>query len=109
MRFIELGNYTKQVTDLMDDSSYKSLQTHLMDNPKSGNFLTGSKYLRKIRWSGKSKGRRGGSRHIYYFCDFLNTFFMLYAYGKNDKEDLMKRETKILDSMVEQLIEEYRG
>jgi mRNA-degrading endonuclease RelE of RelBE toxin-antitoxin system len=109
MRFIELGNYTKQVCALMSDSSYKALQNHLVLNPKSGKFYPGSKYLRKIRWGDEKQGKRGGTRHIYYFYDSCNTFFMLYAYGKNDKEDITKKELKIIDKMVEQLTKEYGG
>jgi len=109
MKFIELGNYTKQLNELMDDASYKKLQSHLIENPKSGKFILGSKYLRKIRWQSKGKGKRGGSRHIYYFYDKEPVFFMLFTYGKDELEDLTKREARSLDSLVEQLIKEYRS
>jgi mRNA-degrading endonuclease RelE of RelBE toxin-antitoxin system len=109
MRFIEFGNYTKQVSELLDPDSYKELQAHLMVNPKSGRFIPGSKYLRKIRWSSKGKGKRGGTRHIYYHHSYVGTFFMLYAYGKSDAENISKSEAKILDQMVETVIKEYRS
>lgn len=107
MKFIELGNYTKQLTELMDDASYKKFQAYLIEEPKVGKFLLGSKYLRKVRWQSKGKGKRGGSRHIYYFYDKEDTFFMLFAYGKDELEDLTKKEAKSLDGLVEKLIKEY--
>jgi hypothetical protein len=81
----------------------------LVANPKAGRFYPGSKYLRKIRWKSEEHGKRGGTRHIYYFYDAQGIFFMLFVYGKNEQDDLTSKELKQIDTMVEQLIKEYGG
>ncbi len=82
----------------MDDDSYQAFQSHLLNHPKAGKFLSGSKCLRKIRWKSQDGGKRGGTRHIYYFLDDSGTFFMLYAYGRNEQEDISSKEAKSLMS-----------
>jgi hypothetical protein len=50
----------------MDDDTYQSMQLALVLRPKLGSIIRGSGGLRKLRWSLKGMGKRGGSRTIYY-------------------------------------------
>ena len=36
-----------------------------MANPESGDLILGSGGLRKLRWAGSGRGKRGGMRVIY--------------------------------------------
>ena len=58
--------------------------------------------MRKIRQAAKGKGKRGGSRVIYYFAVAKDVFFMLDVYAKNEKSDLTQAEIKDLRSIVEE-------
>ncbi|GAC11672.1 hypothetical protein GCHA_3742 [Paraglaciecola chathamensis S18K6] len=40
-----------------------------MSDPKQGDVIQGTGGLRKLRVASKGKGKRGGSRVIYYFFD----------------------------------------
>jgi hypothetical protein len=64
MRFIETPIFTRAVDDLLDDEQYRSLQLALLLRPESGALIPGMGGLRKIRWSLKGKGKRGGCRII---------------------------------------------
>ena len=48
MEFIESVVYTSRLVKAMKDTDYKDLQNFLIKMPKKGDFIKGSKYLRKI-------------------------------------------------------------
>lgn len=64
MEFIEAPLFTKLIYDYMDDIEYSALQTKLASKPETGDIIPGSGGVRKMRWSGKGKGKRGGLRII---------------------------------------------
>jgi hypothetical protein len=99
--FIETSIFTKTITSLLPDESYKSLQVELLRRPDSGAIIKGSGGLRKIRWSIDGSGKRGGIRVIYYY-DHPNRVFMLLAYKKNFQENLTPAQTKVLRRVVEE-------
>ena len=62
--FIEHPTFTKQIESLFEDDEYRRLQTDRAANPESGDVIPGLAGLRKLRWSAKGKGKRGGGRII---------------------------------------------
>jgi mRNA-degrading endonuclease RelE of RelBE toxin-antitoxin system len=67
---------------------------------KSSNWkwIQGTGGLRKIRVASKGRGKRGGSRVIYYYFDIFKRFYLLTIYAKNEITDLtpeQKRQLKI--------------
>ena len=66
MLIVETSVFTRRVLKLLSDESYRSLQQVLVANPEAGNLIRQSGGLRKIRWSGEGRGKRGGVRIIYY-------------------------------------------
>jgi len=66
MKIIETPIFTKQLEKILDDEEYRQLQNNLVLNPDSGKIIKGSGGLRKMRWAGSGRGKRGGSRVIYY-------------------------------------------
>lgn len=102
MVFIESRAFTKAITKLMDDEDYGDLQLALCDRPDAGKLIPGSGGLRKIRWSAKGKGKRGGARVIYYWWREKYQISLLLAYAKNEQEDLTKDQIKILRRVMEE-------
>ena len=102
MEFIETSIFTKQIQDLFDDESYRELQKQLMYRPDSGAVIPGSGGLRKIRWAGSNRGKRGGTRIIYYNLHTDGMCLMLYAYAKNAMEDLTKSQLQRLSALVKE-------
>ncbi len=84
----------------MDDGAYAGLQHHLSKHPDSGAVIQGTGGVRKIRWSGSGRGKRGGSRLIYYW-DCGHTILMLYVYLKNERENLTSDQKKLMKQIAE--------
>ena len=101
MEFVETSVFNKQITALLSDEEYMVLQVALSENPKVGVAIPGGGGLRKLRWSGSGRGKRGGIRVIYYIITD-DTLFLLMAYAKNRKADLSKEELKILVDLIKE-------
>ena len=101
MLIIETTIFTKLIARLMDDDSYRELQDVLIGNPETGDVIPGSGGLRKIRWRVAGRGKRGGVRVIYYRVNTAERIYMLYAYAKNEVEDLTRGQLKALRQIVE--------
>ena len=46
------------------------------------------------------RGKRGGARVIYYWATKHDQIFMLYAYAKNERDDLTKDQLSVLRAVV---------
>jgi mRNA-degrading endonuclease RelE of RelBE toxin-antitoxin system len=101
MTFYETDIFTEQIVNLIDDDSYAELQTRLIIDPEAGDLIPRSLGLRKIRWKARGRGKRGGIRVIYYLVH-REEVFMLYAYAKNDREDITQDQARKLRELVEQ-------
>jgi len=104
LRFVETSVFTRQITELLDDSEYAEFQAALALRPDLGSLISGTGGLRKVRWShaGRGKGKRGGTRVIYYWHQPGEAVYLLVAYSKGQRDDLSAREKKILRQLVEE-------
>ena len=105
MRLVETSIFTRQIRALLTDEEYRELQTTLILRPRSGAIIWGSGGLRKVRWGGRSHGRRGGIRVIYFWHAAADTIFMLFAYSKNDQDDLTPQQVAKLRRVVREDLE----
>jgi mRNA-degrading endonuclease RelE of RelBE toxin-antitoxin system len=99
--FVETPIFTKRVLQLMDDESYAALQVHLAKRPDAGDLIRGSAGMRKIRWAGSGRGKRGGLRIIYYWWVAKDRISMLLVYPKNERDDLTADQVKLLRKALE--------
>lgn len=67
-----------------------------MAGPPLNRALVPTGGLRKLRWAAKGKGRRGGSRVIYYFHNLDIPIFLMAIFSKNIQTDLSPRQRKAL-------------
>jgi mRNA-degrading endonuclease RelE of RelBE toxin-antitoxin system len=81
--FIETPLFTRLVSEHLTDEEYAALQDALAADPESGALIRGSGGLRKLRWSVRGRGKRGGVRVIYYLRDRAGVIWMLTIYAKN--------------------------
>ncbi len=94
--------FTKQVKQLLDVESYRLLQLRLIADPEAGALIPGTGGLRKIRWQGSGRGKRGGIRAIYYWATKDDVVLMLLAYPKNERDDLSPEQKKVLRALVKE-------
>ena len=101
MIIVETSIFTKQVLKLLSDDEYRKLQTVLVNRPDAAPIIRGSGGLRKMRWSTKGKGKRGGVRVIYYWVVEQDSLLMLFMYPKTKQDTLTPSQIKILRQIVE--------
>jgi mRNA-degrading endonuclease RelE of RelBE toxin-antitoxin system len=100
----ETSIFTKQVQKLFDRESYRLLQLRLVAEPDAGDLIRGTSGLRKIRWEGAGRGKRGGVRVIYFWARKQDVMLMLLIYGKNEQDDLTPKQKGVLKKLIQ---EEY--
>jgi mRNA-degrading endonuclease RelE of RelBE toxin-antitoxin system len=88
MEFIESPLFTKLIHNYMDDTEYSALQIDLASRPDAGDIIPGSGGVRKLRWGGKGKGKRGGFRIIYYWKSRKDEIWLLTIYAKSEAENI---------------------
>ena len=100
MVIIETPVFTKRVLDALTDDEYRELQQFIVEHPEAGSIIPGSHGLRKLRWTMSGKGKRGGTRIIYYWLRPKDTILMLFVFKKNEQSDLSKDQLKVLKAIV---------
>jgi len=81
--FIETQLFSKLARNYLSDEEYRRLQLALADNPELGAVIKGTGGVRKVRWAGSGRGKRGGVRVIYYARRPAGAIWMLTIYPKN--------------------------
>jgi mRNA-degrading endonuclease RelE of RelBE toxin-antitoxin system len=104
MVILETSVFTRQVKELLGDDEYRLLQVELAERPDAGKLIPGSHGLRKVRWSAKGKGKRGGTRVIYYWAESYSQILMLFIYSKGEIGDLTRSQIMHLNKIMK---EEY--
>jgi hypothetical protein len=105
MRFVETPVFTAIIRDLLPDDEYRALQSALLLRPEQGTIIPGSGGIRKLRWSGRGRGKRGGLRVIYFWFVSEGVVYMLYAYAKGVAADLTPAQIKVLRGLVKEEFE----
>lgn len=101
MVIIETPIFTKLIKAILSDEEYRLLQIHLVNRPDVGKIIPESSGLLKVRWSAGGHGKRGGIRVIYYWFVPQDTILFLFAYSKNEKDDLTKEQFRQLRKVIE--------
>jgi len=95
MEFIESPIFTKLISDYFkEDEDYANFQDYLVERPEAGDLIPRSGGLRKIRWSQRGRGKRGGIRVIYYYKSKDSLIWLLTMYAKNEMADLPREILK---------------
>lgn len=101
MELVETPVFTRQVTAEWSADEYRSFQLYLLLRPDAGPVIPDSGGLRKIRWRMPGRGKRGGSRVIYYLQARANRLYLLFLYPKNVRSDLTAAELRLLRGLVD--------
>jgi hypothetical protein len=104
---VETPEFIKQAKECMDEQSKEDF---IAQNPLSGDLIPGTGGTRKIRWASEvHKGKRGGSRIIYYYYNQSTPIFLFTAYAKNQKANLSTAEKNALYKVTKMIVETYEG
>jgi hypothetical protein len=97
---VELTAFKKKAEKLFSADELIDVINFIAANPFSGNEIPGTGGVRKLRFAAKGKGKRGGSRVIYFVFDEDNPIYLLACYGKNEKGDLTPDEKKAVTAFA---------
>ena len=100
MVFVETPVFTRCLEKYLSDDNYSELQIFLAAYPETGKIIKHSGGIRKIRWAGSGRGKRGGLRVIYYWWVSKNRISMLTIYPKNERDDLSPDQLKQLRNQL---------
>ena len=101
MVFVETHAFTVRIRKLLPDDSYRLLQTALAGAPDLGVVVPGTGGIRKIRWAGSGRGKRGGIRVLYFCHRTSHITLFLFAFAKAELDDLSESQKAALRRIIE--------
>jgi hypothetical protein len=100
--FVETPLFSRQIADVMDAEQYRALQAALLERPDAGVLIPGGGGLRKIRWGAQGRGKRGGTRVIYYWQVSADRILLIYVFPKNVQADLTRVQLAALRKILDE-------
>ncbi len=85
------------------DDEREALIVFFANNRKAGDFIPGTGGLRKLRWPGRGKGKRGGYWIIYCYFNEEILLYVLAIYAKNQQIDLTPQQKEKLSALAQEL------
>jgi hypothetical protein len=102
--FVMMPEFDRQWGKLgLGDHELKQLQEILLQNPKAGDVIRGTKGLRKVRVAFEGRGKSGSGRVAYVDFAVHKTIYLITAYSKNDKDNLSKEERNSIAKIIVRL------
>jgi len=109
LEVVETRTFQNDADDKLSDQEREDLALYLAKNPEVGVVIPGAGGIRKVRWAGSGRGKRGGYRVIYYYLSPHVPLFLLALYAKAERIDLTADDRRLLGRLVEDLVREYSG
>ena len=103
--FIETDVFRKQLDRLTTLDTLFEVQRDLMENPKRGSVIAGTKGVRKSRVadSKTGRGRSGGFRYLYLLLDHVGIIYLVYIYPKSEKANISNEDKIEIAELVQYL------
>ena len=86
-----------------NDADLQCLQVQLLENPQIGKVIKGTGKLRKMRFAMPDRGKSGSSRVLYVDFVLAETIYLIFAYPKNEKDNLNDEERNNIKKMIYRL------
>ena len=88
LQFTEAPRFVRNASKVLSEDEITKLYVYINQNPNIGVVIRNSEGIRKLRWASSGRGKRGGSRVIYYFAAANERVLLLEIYAKSKKSDL---------------------
>lgn len=98
---IETPLFTSLWSDYWSEDERGDFASWLAENPEAGDVVPKSGGVRKVRWSRKGMGKRGGVRVIYYNRLANGEIWLLLIYAKNKSENIPAHVLKAIKEELE--------
>jgi hypothetical protein len=100
----KLPAYRTLAAKHLSEEERQALIDYLAEHPQTGDIMSGTNGVRKLRWGKGGRGKSGGVRVIYYFHSQRMPLYLLTLFAKNEKANLAAQERKQLAALVDILI-----
>lgn len=109
MRVFTTKAYERAVRKLLPETDQRTMEAAIVANPGVAPVIQGTGGLRKLRWAGSGRGKRGGIRTIFFRLAGPDAIYLLTAYAKADREDLGPADRRVLSRIVAAIKREERS
>lgn len=99
--------FIRQAADVWTDDERTAFVDFIAANPEEGDVIPDTGGVRKVRWSRKGSGKRGGVRVVYFYNDPTMPLYLLMVYAKARQEDLSPDEKRRVQALVIALKQAY--
>ncbi|MGB7180715.1 MAG: transcriptional regulator [Burkholderiaceae bacterium] len=86
--FRETASFVEDADGVWSEDERLEFFTWLGSNPEAGDVVPGSGGCRKVRWSKRGTGKRGGVRVVYFNRLNEGEIWLLLAYSKSNTSDI---------------------
>ena len=93
----------------MSEADREHVAFEVAKDPTAGVVIQGTGGLRKMRIALPGRGKRGGGRIIYWLHSEDFPVVLVFAFAKNEADDLTSNQRKLLARVTASLIEEFGG
>jgi hypothetical protein len=100
----ELPEFSRRSAKLLSEAERQDIICFLAHAPMSGVLIEGCGGIRKLRWRRGNKGKSGGLRIVYYFCNDHMPLYLITLFAKGDRANLTQEERNGLRELVDKLI-----
>jgi len=108
MTVVETPAFLRDAAAALTERERSDLVSYLAANPEAGEIMPETGGARKLRWRAQGRGKRGGTRAIYYYQDESLPLFLLNVFAKNEKANLTNAERNEIKKLLPRLVAGYR-
>ena len=98
---VETSSFEKKSNKIWKVTEKEDFIVWIAENYESGDVIIGSEGLRKVRWTYSGKGKRGGTRVIYFNYIEDGEVWLLDVYAKKEQENVTSSDIKKLKADTE--------
>ena len=98
---IETPTFSRLAADYWTEQECGKFVSWLAQNPEAGDVIPGSGGCRKLRWSRKGMGKRGGVRVIYFNRLESGEIWLLLIYAKSVRKNIPAHVLREIKEVIE--------
>ena len=104
----ETPTFMRQAENIWNDEEREAFVDFIARNPEAGNLIPETGGVRKVRWARQGRGKRGGTRIIYFFHDRNAPIYLLMVYAKGARENISPEATKVVREFAARIKQVHR-
>ena len=85
---IETPTFQRQSEAIWSEDERLAFVTWISQHPMAGDVIPGAGGARKVRWSVRGQGKRGGARVIYFNLSAEDVVYLIAVYRKSERANL---------------------